>query len=151
MNENSQPSRSTVNTTLTARSSATGRPAGRRPARGPRVVENAEFTAFGRRVLRAARRRVAAGDVDALPALVALSAELDSAIADAVAGLRAAGYSWGEIATRLGVTRQAAHQRWATSPTISTAPTEAGSTGVGSIGAAASIDVAASATDRGAA
>ena len=43
-----------------------------RPARGPRVVENAEFTAFGRRILRAAGRRVAAGDVDALPALAAL-------------------------------------------------------------------------------
>ena len=35
-------------------------------------MENAEFTAFGRRVLRAAGRRVAAGDVDALPALAAL-------------------------------------------------------------------------------
>src|SRR5512135_1089564 len=88
-----------------------------RPARGPRVVENAEFTAFGRRVLRAAGRRVAAGDVDALPALAALSAELDAAIADAVAGLRTAGYSWGEVAARLGVIRQAAHQRWATVPT----------------------------------
>ena len=84
-----------------------------RPGRGPRVVENAEFTAFGRRVLRAAGRRVAAGDVDALPALAALSAELDAAITTAVTGLRQAGYSWAEIAARLGVTRQAAHQRWA--------------------------------------
>ena len=81
--------------------------------RARRVVENAEFTAFGRRILRAAGRRVAAGDVDALPELAALSAELDAAICDAVAGLRAAGYSWGEIAARLGVTRQAAQQRWA--------------------------------------
>ncbi len=79
-----------------------------------RVVENTEFTAFGRRVLRAAGRRVAAGDVDALPALAALSAEVDAAITTAVVGLRAAGYSWGEIAARLGVTRQAAHQRWST-------------------------------------
>ena len=55
-----------------------------------------------------------AGDVDALPALAALSAEVDTAITTAVAGLRRAGYSWGEIAARLGVTRQAAHQRWAT-------------------------------------
>ncbi len=96
-------SRSTVNAVLTPG----------RPGRGPRVVENAEFTAFGRRILRAVGRRVAAGDVDALPALAALSVELDAAIATAVAGLRAAGYSWGEIAARLGVTRQAAHQRWA--------------------------------------
>ena len=56
--------------------------------RAGRVVENAEFTAFGRRVLRAAGRRVAAGDVDALPALAALAAELDAAITDAVTGLR---------------------------------------------------------------
>ncbi len=84
--------------------------------RHPRVVENREFAAFGRRIIRAAGRRVAAGDVDALPELVALSAELDAAICDAVTGLRAAGYSWGEIAARLGVTRQAAHQRWAPGP-----------------------------------
>jgi hypothetical protein len=82
------------------------------PGRTPRVVENSEFTAFGRRVIRAAGRRIAAGDVEALPDLAALSADLDAAITDAVTGLRAAGYSWGEIASRLGVTRQAAHQRW---------------------------------------
>ncbi len=96
-------SRSTVKTGLT-------------PDRVRRVVENAEFTAFGRRVLRAAGRRVAAGDVDALPALAALSAEVDAAITAAVVGLRAAGYSWAEIAARLGVTRQAAHQRWSATP-----------------------------------
>jgi hypothetical protein len=114
--------------------------AGGRPAR---VVENTEFTAFGRRVLRAAGRRVAAGDVDALPALASLATEVDAAIADAVAGLRQAGYSWGEIAARLGVTRQAAHQRWATAPT---APTDAGSTAP-----VAATDSAASTAERGAA
>lgn len=92
--------RSRVNATLTT-------------GRTPRVVENSDFTAFSRRILRAAGRRIAAGDVDALPELAALSAELDAAITTAVTGLRAAGYSWGEIASRLGVTRQAAHQRWA--------------------------------------
>lgn len=96
--------RSTVNATLTPD----------RSGRGPRVVENSEFTAFGSRILRAAGRRVAAGDVEGLPALAALSAELDAAITSAVIGLRGAGYSWGEIAARLGVTRQAAHQRWST-------------------------------------
>jgi DNA-binding XRE family transcriptional regulator len=29
-----------------------------------------------------------------------------------VAGLRRAGYSWAEIASRIGITRQAAQQRW---------------------------------------
>ena len=95
-------SRSTVNATLTSRP----------PGRAGRVVENTEFTAFGSRVIRAAGRRVAAGDVEALPALAALSVELDTAIGAAVTGLRRAGYSWAEIAARLGVTRQAAQQRW---------------------------------------
>jgi hypothetical protein len=57
---------------------------------------------------------VAAGDAEALPALAGLALELDAAIGEAVAGLSAAGYSWAEIAARLGVTRQAAHQRWTT-------------------------------------
>ena len=97
-----------------------GRPAtvktGLTPDGMRRVVENEEFTAFTVRILRAAGRRIAAGDVEALPALAGLAVELDAAIGDAVAGLRAAGFSWGEIAARLGVTRQAAHQRWATAP-----------------------------------
>jgi hypothetical protein len=87
-----------------------------RAGRNGRVVENDEFTAFGRRIIRAAGRRIAAGDVDGLPALAALSRDLDAAIGDAVSGLRADGYSWGDIAARLGVTRQAVHQRWADMP-----------------------------------
>jgi hypothetical protein len=104
------PSR--VNAVLTPGRRTPGSPGRPSSSPGPRAVENAEFTAFGRRVLRAAGRRVAAGDVEALPALVALATELDTAIGHAVTGLRAAGYSWAEIATRLGVTRQAAQQRW---------------------------------------
>ncbi|MHA6796681.1 hypothetical protein ACVGVM_24680 [Pseudonocardia bannensis] len=80
--------------------------------RGRWVVENDEFAAFSRRIVRIAGRRVASGDVDALPELAALSAAVDAAITDAVTGLRSAGFSCGEIAPRLGVTRQAAHQRW---------------------------------------
>lgn len=76
------------------------------------VVENDDYAAFARRVIRAHGRRVAAGDPDALAALVALGREIDSATAEGVAGLRAAGYSWADIATRLGTTRQAAQQRW---------------------------------------
>jgi biotin operon repressor len=41
-----------------------------------------------------------------------LADELDDAIAQAVKGLRAQGYSWTEIGDRLGITRQAARQRW---------------------------------------
>jgi hypothetical protein len=38
--------------------------------------------------------------------------EIDATIAKAVKGLRACGYSWAEIGSRLGTTRQAAQQRW---------------------------------------
>jgi ribosomal protein S20 len=75
-------------------------------------VENDEYASFVRRVIRAHARRVAAGDVDALADMTGLATELDEAITQAVTGLHSAGYSWAEIATRLGVTRQAAQQRW---------------------------------------
>ena len=52
------------------------------------------------------------GGVEALTLMLGLFAEIDSAIAQAVTGLRAFGYSWAEIGSRLGITRQAAQQRW---------------------------------------
>ena len=92
-------SRSTVNNSLTAN-------------RRRRSVENDEYASFIRRVLGAYARRIAAGDIDALADMTGLAAELDEVISQAVTGLRAAGYSWAEIAARLRVTRQAAQQRW---------------------------------------
>ena len=83
------------------------------PESAPRVVENDEYAAFARRVLRAYARRVAAGDVEALTSLVAFSHEVETAIRAAVLGLRDFGYSWAEIAARVGITRQTAHERWA--------------------------------------
>jgi hypothetical protein len=82
------------------------------PNRPGRVVENDAYAAFARRVLRAYARRVATGDVEALTLMLDLSAEIDTAIAQAVTGLRGFGYSWAEIGSRLGITRQAAQQRW---------------------------------------
>ncbi len=82
------------------------------PDRRGRTVENEEFAAFARRVLRACARRVAGGDVEALTLMLGLSAEINDAISLAVKGLRAFGYSWAEIGSRLGITRQAAQQRW---------------------------------------
>ncbi|GIE90883.1 hypothetical protein SAMN06264365_12264 [Actinoplanes regularis] len=76
------------------------------------VVENDEYAAFVKRIIRAYARRIATGDVEALTDMVGLSSLLDEAITEAVKGLRAHGYSWAEIADRLGITRQAAHQRW---------------------------------------
>lgn len=77
-------------------------------------VENGDFAGFIRRAIRAHGRRVGDGDVDALPELAQLRDEVDVALAEAVAGLRAAphAHSWQRIADALGVTRQAAMQRW---------------------------------------
>ena len=56
------------------------------------------------------------------PAMATLSGDLDHAIADAITALRARhGYSWADIGHRLGITRQAAQQRWGgTSSTVTT-------------------------------
>src|SRR5260370_25048330 len=94
--------------------SPAGRPAGPdtvknplTPNRAGRVVENDEYAAFARRVLRAYARRVADGDVEALTLMLGLSAEIDTAISQAVKGLREFGYSWPEISSRLAVPPQA--------------------------------------------
>src|SRR3954470_12452625 len=82
--------------------------------RAKRQVENSAFDAFARRILHAYARRVATGDVEALATLAALGSEVDAVCRLAVAGLRRApyGYSWQEIADRLGTTRQAAQMRY---------------------------------------
>jgi hypothetical protein len=86
--------------------------------RAKRHTETAEFDAFARRILRAYAARVAAGDVEALATLVTLTAELDAVVRLAVAGLRTKpySYSWDEIARRLGVSKQAAQQRYGDRP-----------------------------------
>jgi hypothetical protein len=85
-----------------------------RTKRAKRAVENAQFDAFVRRILRAYGRRVAAGDVEALTSLAALAVEVDAVTRLAVAGLRRKpySYSWSEIADRLGVSKQAAQMRY---------------------------------------
>ena len=82
------------------------------PKRARRLTENNDYAAFTRRILRAYARRVADGDIDALTLMLGLSAEIDTAIGQAVTGLRSYGYSWADIGSRLGITRQAAQQRW---------------------------------------
>ncbi len=77
-----------------------------------RVVENDEYAAFLARALRAYAARVGKGDIDAIAGMAAIAAEADTAMRTAVAGLRTAGYSWADIGDRLGITRQAAQQRW---------------------------------------
>ena len=84
--------------------------------RSRRTVENDEYAAFVKRILRAYSRRVGDGDVEALTLMVGLADEIDAAISEAVKNLRARGYSWAEIGSRLGITRQAAQQRWGACP-----------------------------------
>jgi hypothetical protein len=89
-----------------------------RTKRSRREVETVQFDAFVRRILRAYARRVAAGDVEALASLTALSAEVDAVTRLAVAGLRGKpySYSWSEIADRLGTSKQAAQMRYGDKP-----------------------------------
>jgi hypothetical protein len=87
------------------------------PKRRSRVVENDQYAAFLRRVIRAYSRRIAAGDIEAITDMAALAGHLDHAIRDAITGLRRDGYSWADIALRLGITRQGAQQRWGTDTT----------------------------------
>jgi hypothetical protein len=75
-------------------------------------VENDDYGAFVRRIVAAHGRRIATGDIECLRDLIALAEELDRATDTAVAGLRQHGYSWADIANRVGITRQAAQQRW---------------------------------------
>ena len=82
------------------------------PNRRSKVIENDDYAAFLRRAIRAFGRRIAAGDIDALGDAAFLSAQLDTAIKNAVTGLRQRGYSWADIGRQLGITRQAAQQRW---------------------------------------
>ena len=82
------------------------------PESAKRVVENDEYAAFARRILRSYARRIAIGDIDALTQMTGLADDIETAIRAAVTGLRDHGYSWADIGARLGVTRQAAQQRW---------------------------------------
>ena len=86
------------------------------PKRRYRVVENDEYAAFLRRVIRAYSRRVASGDVEAITAMNRLAIDLEEATRQAITGLRGFGYSWADIAMRLGITRQGAQQRWGETP-----------------------------------
>ena len=79
------------------------------------VVGNDAYAAFTRRIVASYGRRIGhTGDVDGLADLVCLADDIDTALQNAVTGLRRYGYSWAEIALRLGITRQAAQQRWGT-------------------------------------
>jgi hypothetical protein len=76
-------------------------------------VENPDYIAFAKRIIGAAGRRVGDGDIDSLPYLSALRDDVARAEIRAVTDLHACGYSWTEIADRMGMTRQSCHERFA--------------------------------------
>lgn len=76
------------------------------------AVETTEFLQAARRFIRAAGKRCAAADDFELAELLSLQADLDAAVAVAVAGIRERGASWAYIAGATGTSRQAAYQRW---------------------------------------
>lgn len=84
----------------------------RRSPRSRRPVETLDYLAAARRFIRAAGRRVADSDEAELAALLELREEVDRAVDVAVAGMRARGLSWTWIGQGVGMTRQAARQRW---------------------------------------
>lgn len=93
--------------------SLTRKPYVSRRKKTTREKDNTEFIGFLRRAMRAATRRVIAEDPSTLAELVAIQKELNDLIAVAARKLHDEHeYSWGDIAYELGITRQAAQQRW---------------------------------------
>lgn len=86
-----------------------------KPTKAPRYRETAEYAEAVRRMIRRHGVRVAGADPEDLATLVTLRAELDAAVAVAVAGLRER-HTWAEIAGVLGITRQSAQERWGRKP-----------------------------------
>lgn len=83
-----------------------------RASRSPAGGDLTSYRAFVRRVLRAYSSKVAAADPEDLAELLEVARDVEAAIDQAVAGLRARGYSWAQIAAAVGTTRQTAHERW---------------------------------------
>ena len=78
-------------------------------------VENSAFAAFVKRIIRAHAKRVAAGDVTALGDLADLAVLVDEQLHITVRYLRSAeggAYSWAQIGSGLGITRQSAQARF---------------------------------------
>lgn len=81
--------------------------------------ESLELAGFLRRMSRALVVRARGGDLDALEALVDARDSMNAAIVAAAQALHydyhdahSGAYSWGDIARTLGITRQAARQRF---------------------------------------
>jgi len=76
------------------------------------LPESPEVGSAARRFARALERRAREGDTEALEELVGLREAVDICIHEAARALHRADYSWTDIAVVLGITRQAARQRF---------------------------------------
>jgi DNA-binding NarL/FixJ family response regulator len=90
----------------------TARPAGKESLPPKPYRETPDVADATCRLVRSVGKRVATEDPDGLQSLVDIGEALRWAWQDAVAGLRATGYSDREIGAELGITRQAVEQRW---------------------------------------
>lgn len=75
-----------------------------------KIVE--EFEKWSDSVDQSDLREVPIEDLRAITSLVATEREVESAIAKAVERAREDGYSWSQIGTALGVSKQAAQQKY---------------------------------------
>lgn len=87
------------------------------PKRQRKTYEAPDMAAFVQRVMRGMVRRAEAGDLEAIRALADIQASVQAAMVDAAAALRTEdanghAYSWTDIGRELGMTRQAAQQRF---------------------------------------
>lgn len=100
-----------------------------RGRRHERVTETGDFGKAAVRMIRTLARRVGASDIDEFAALWEVRAEADRAAAAAIDDLRAAGFSWAEIAAQTGASKQALsqwHKRRAGQPSVNGTFTEEG-------------------------
>jgi DNA-directed RNA polymerase specialized sigma24 family protein len=100
----------------------------RRGQRAERVTENETYAAAVVRQIRSMGVRASA-DLDALQWLAGAADYARAALAVAVDGCRARGYSDGEIGAALGITRQAVGQRFGRKREVYTGQPESGTSG----------------------
>jgi DNA-directed RNA polymerase specialized sigma24 family protein len=100
----------------------------RRGQRAERVTENSSYAASVVRQIRRMGVRASA-DLEALKWLAGAADHARTALAMAVDGCRAGGYSDGEIGAALGITRQAVGQRFGRKRDVHTGPADSGAAG----------------------
>lgn len=99
-----------------------------RQQKAERTIEDADYAAGVKRLVRAQSRRAGADLV--MFAMFAESVDYARArLQDAADQLIAQGYSWGDIGRVLGITRQGARQRFARQQGVVTRPAETGDAG----------------------